>query len=126
MDKTLYLIRGLPGSGKSTLANALTPHVFEADQWRERSGEYVFNPAESGDAHADCQRRARAAMADGLTPVAVANTMVKAWEARPYIAWAAEFGYSVFVIECQNAWPNVHDVPDHAIDRMRGNWEPLR
>ena len=125
-ERTLYLIRGIPGSGKSTLAYRLTPLVFEADHYRERSGAYVFDPSEHRAAHEDCQRRTRLAMRNAQSPIAVANTFVRAWEAAAYFEMAEEHGYTVCVVEMQNRWPNVHDVPADVVAMMLDNWEPLR
>lgn len=126
-DKTLVLARGRPGSAKSTLARILAPDAnFAADDYFEDDqGNYNFDASKLGEAHRQCQERAEEAMAAGVSVVAVHNTFSKAWEARPYFALAANYGYSVFVVECQNDFGNVHDVPEAAIQRMRERWEPL-
>ena len=59
----------------------------------------------------------------GVQAVAVANTFTQAWEAERYYQIAEEYGYSVFVIECQNDFGNVHDVPQESIDAMKERWE---
>ena len=128
--KILYIIRGLSGSGKTTLANQLSPVVYSADDWfTNEDGEYNFNPDELFNAHKHCQDNVRESMnADGkfgvqFPVIAVANTFSQGWEADPYFKLAEEFGYSPFVIECQNTFTNVHDVPQETIDAMRDRWE---
>lgn len=38
---------------------------------------------------------------------------------------AADFGYSVFIVEAQNAFGNVHGVPESVIEAMQDRWEPI-
>ena len=69
MNKTVYIMRGVPGSGKSTIARKLahgatadevmnlTPFhgtVVSADDFFLRNGEYRYNPKEIGIAHSYC------------------------------------------------------------------------
>lgn len=122
--KTLYIVRGLPGSGKSSLAKKLTELVYSADDFfTNKKGEYNFNAKLLGKAHEWCWGKVRDAMFIGANAVAVANTFTQAWEAERYYQIAEEYGYSVFVIECQNDFGNVHDVPQESIDAMKERWE---
>ena len=122
--KTLYIVRGLPGSGKSSLAKKLTEVVYSADDFfTNKKGEYNFNAKLLGKAHEWCWGKVRDAMFIGANAVAVANTFTQAWEAEKYYQIAEEYGYSVFVIECQNDFGNVHDVPQESIDAMKERWE---
>ena len=122
--KTLYIVRGLPGSGKSSLAKKVTQLVYSADDFfTNKKGEYNFNAKLLGKAHEWCWGKVRDAMFIGAEAVAVANTFTQAWEAEKYYQIAEEYGYSVFVIECQNDFGNVHDVPQESIDAMKERWE---
>jgi predicted kinase len=122
--KTLYIVRGLPGSGKSSLAKNITELVYSADDFfTNKNGEYNFNAKLLGKAHEWCWGKVRDAMFIGANAVAVANTFTQAWEAEKYYQIAEEYGYSVFVIECQNDFGNVHDVPQESIDAMKERWE---
>jgi len=122
--KTLYIVRGLPGSGKSSLAKKVTELVYSADDFfTNKKGEYNFNAKLLGKAHEWCWGKVRDAMFIGAEAVAVANTFTQAWEAEKYYQIADEYGYSVFVIECQNDFGNVHDVPQESIDAMKKRWE---
>jgi predicted kinase len=123
--KTLVLSRGLPGSGKSTLARALTKYAFAADDYFERGGGYDFDPAKLPEAHRWCMDRTRDAMAAGESVVAVHNTFSQCWEAAPYFEMAHDYGYTVFVVEAQSTFGNVHGVPEAVIDNMRLRWESL-
>jgi len=129
--KTIYLVRGLPGSGKTTLSHELCEKVFSADDFFDKKAkkegltyEEVFDPTELPQAHKGCQEATRKAMEEGEN-VAVANTFSQRWEARPYLKMSEEFGYSVFVIECQSRFGNVHGVPEAAIDAMHERWESI-
>jgi predicted kinase len=122
--KTLYIVRGLPGSGKSTLAKKVAEIVYSADDFfTNKKGEYNFNVKLLGKAHEWCWGKVRDAMYLGVEAVAVANTFTQAWEAERYYQIAEEYGYSVFVIECQNDFGNVHNVPQESIDAMKERWE---
>ena len=124
--KTLYIIRGLSGSGKTTLAHELSPVVYSADDYFTNSaGVYDFDPAGLSNAHADCFENVSFDMESEVPIIAVANTFSQAWEAQPYFKVAKKYGYSPFVIECQNTFDNVHEVPQETINTMKNRWESL-
>ena len=138
--KILYIVRGLSGSGKTTLAHQLSPLVYSADDWfTDEDGNYDFDARELGDAHADCKSNVECAMMDSQKgkvfgdrdslkddKIAVANTFSQAWEAEPYFELAEKYGYSPFVVECQNTFENTHGVPQETIETMRERWEKLK
>ena len=121
----LVLIRGLPGSGKSTSARSMHGFEhFEADMFFERGGSYSFDPAQLPAAHAWCLQRASDALQEGKA-VVVSNTFTRSWEMAPYIDAAERYGASVQIIEAKGGWPNVHGVPESAIQRMIDRWEEV-
>lgn len=122
----LYIIRGLPGSGKSTFAKSLHCVVhFEADQWFvDSNGIYRFNRDDLKLAHKWCQETVEANLSFGHD-VAVSNTFVKRWEIQPYVDMAVKLGHMYLVITCEGKFPNVHNVPDHVVSRMKVQWEPF-
>jgi predicted kinase len=125
---TLYIIRGASGSGKSTYAGTLVAAdaVFEADQFFMRDGRYEWDGTRLKDAHADCLLRTRAAMESGRhSAVAVANTFTKRWEMQPYIDLAEDMGWEVVVYRTTSRYPNLHGVPDEAVQRMRDRMESV-
>jgi len=128
----ITLIRGLPGSGKSTLARQLvhnatvpTKHV-EADMFmiNRETGNYEFDPARLPGAHARCRVLTRHTLESGRN-VVVSNTFSQMWELQPYfsIANALNLGTPT-IIECQNSFGSIHNVPEEAMQRMRERWEP--
>ena len=123
MNKTLFIIRGLPGSGKSTLAHQISPIVWEADQFFMVDGNYCFQPELLKQAHTWCQNQVLRSMQDNHPVVAVSNTFTQRWEMQPYLDMAKDHGYSVFTVVCQNNFGNIHGVPEESLERMRSRWE---
>ena len=135
--KTLYLIRGLTGSGKSTLADMIEEglwleHELAAltistdDYWTKPDGKYRFDASQLKKAHAYTQDTVRLhlkGLRHHVDVVIVHNTFSCNWEMKPYKDMAKEFGWSVFVIECQNDFGSTHDVPDEVRERMAERWE---
>ena len=64
-------------------------------------------------------------MTKDILKVVVANTFSQSWEAEPYFKLAKKYDYSPFVLECQNDFGNVHEVPQETIDEMKNRWENL-
>lgn len=132
MERTLFIVRGLPGSGKTTLAHRLSDNCFAADDYFVgRDGVYRFDPARIKAAHLWCQDRAEHAMMRNEASVCVHNTFTQQWEVEPYISMANEHGYRVTFISLFDAGMsdaelvqrNVHGVPVEAIARMRARYE---
>tara|TARA_E500000081_G_scaffold84088_1_gene85312 strand:- start:5167 stop:5625 length:459 start_codon:yes stop_codon:yes gene_type:complete len=140
MNKTLYLIRGLAGSGKSTLARLIAEkeyfiadnrldgyavkdcHMVCADDFFDVEGKYEFDASRLPDAHDWCSSQVYSKLSKGMDNVVVHNTFSQRWEMEPYFELAEEFGYSVFVIECQNDFGSIHNVPDHVREHMKKRW----
>ena len=127
--KTLYIIRGLPGSGKSSLGDNLASSgkSLAADDWfTDKDGNYNFDPQELPQAHEDCELRCVGAMLNEEESICVSNTFSQRWEIDPYFKIPRTYGYSVFVIECQNQFGNVHNVPIDVVEEMEDRWEKVR
>lgn len=138
MNKTLYLIRGVPGSGKTTMAEYIGDAVvyaagswgeiipmarFEADQFFETDTGYKWAQDRLGDAHIWCQSQARNAMETGIPNVLVSNTFIKQWTLEPYRSLARVYDYTVFEIVCRGSFQNIHGVPDDKVEAMRRAFE---
>lgn len=122
--KTLYIVRGLPGSGKTTLAERIAPIVCSADDYfTDENGRYNFDPRRLRHAHDYCLRKTRKALSAGVDAVAVANTFTQSREAKKYFEAAEDYGYSVFVVECQSQFGSIHNVPEAAVEAMKERWE---
>ena len=124
MNKTLYLIRGIPGSGKSTLARKLAPNAcFEADDYFVHNGVYDYKPEKISEAHKHCQNNVEQAMIAETPFIAVANTFIRKEQLNPYYRLANKYGYAVDVRVCEGHWNSIHNVPMDTINRMRNNFE---
>ena len=128
MEKSLFIVRGLPGSGKSTFASEITNTYFEADQYFiNQSGEYVFDPSKIKDAHEWCRTKTESAMVSGNPKIAVSNTFTQDWEMQAYYDLAEKYEYRVFsiVIENRHGNKNLHGVPDDTLKRMKDRFQIL-
>ena len=142
--KTLWIVRGIAGSGKTTLANIMKdglmvfpqqsnremeqePLIVSADDYfyAAGSGRYKFDKTKLGEAHKQCQVKVTNGMEYGRRHIIVHNTFSQQWEFNPYRQLAKYYGYSVFVIECQNDFGSTHHVPQETITEMRERREML-
>ena len=136
--QSLILVRGLPGSGKSTLANMLKDSimlnhdsklaavVMEADMYfLTAEGEYRFVEERINSAHIWCELETAQYLNQGCT-VIVANTFVKLWEMDAYKRLAQDYNVPLQIIECKGSFGNVHEVPEHTIQKMKASWEEIK
>ena len=129
----IYLMKGIPGCGKSTyIKNVLKPTglavICSADHhFEDEQGNYNFNPAEIGIAHAACLKKYTYAIQMDCD-VIVDNTNIRLWEIAPYVALAEAFNkeYEIIEIVCepsQAARRNTHGVPEEKVMEMYKNYE---
>ena len=130
MEKTLYIVRGIPGSGKSTFAKTLGGTHFETDEFFMVDGEYKFDPTKLKEAHRWCQDSVNTAMilnhTAGLNNViVVSNTFTQEWEMESYFQMADTYGYKVFsvIVENRHGGINTHGVPEDKLQAMRDRFE---
>ena len=101
----LIIMRGIPGAGKSTKAKELvgSGQIFSTDDRIESQGDYreFFkkmidnkNFAPLSKVHNLNFNMAKKAMEDGVSPVVVDNTNIKANEPKNYIEAALNMGYA--------------------------------
>jgi predicted kinase len=136
----LFVMRGIPGAGKSTMAKSLMGDgiIHSTDDVIEATGDYrafFARLIESGDfsdlsrMHSKNLSNAINSMKDGITPVVVDNTNIKANEAKAYVVAALEMGFDDKNIEIhdvgtrdltaeQLAESNTHGVPLDKIQMM--------
>lgn len=123
----MTIIMGPAGSGKTTLALKLWREnntgnlmfVYEADQWMAQKGEYKFDHTKLAYCHNQCQTNAGRALFDGHS-VIVSNTTLRRRDLDIYLIIAEKYKVPVRVIKMMTQYKSVHDVPDDAIERMRG------
>ncbi|MBI4441463.1 ATP-binding protein [Candidatus Woesearchaeota archaeon] len=131
-DKNLYLMRGLPGSGKSTLAASFGGTVFSTDDFFMRNGVYVFDYRQFGMAHRWNQKRACAALANGVPLIIIDNTNTQAREMKPYVLAGIDYIYTISLVEPETphrfdvktlAKLNIHNVPLSMLKKMCKRYE---
>ena len=122
----LTIVRGLPGSGKSTYAKTLDCVHYEADQFFELDGEYVYDINLISAAHDWCYGKTVRALRHGHD-VVVSNTFTKMWELDRYLAIPAILSLPVVVeiVEMKTQYQNVHGVPEDKLKQMAARWEDL-
>jgi len=101
-EKKLIIMRSPSGAGKSTLAQELGSGgvVLSTDDFfTTPEGEYQFNLRNLGKAHKWNQDRAAKAMEEGISPVVIDNTNVKAFEIRSYLLAGKKYGYEMEMAE---------------------------
>lgn len=135
--KKLIIMRGVPGSGKSTKAKTLVAEgiIHSTDDLIEATGDYAGHFArmvESGNwsAHGKMHHQnflnAKKSMEEGITPVIVDNTNIKANEAKKYVKSAIDLGYEVVIEDVGSGGctaevlteRNSHNVQLETIERM--------
>jgi predicted kinase len=139
-SQQLFVMRGIPGAGKSTMAKSLMGDgiIHSTDDVIEATGDYrafFARLIESGDfsdlsrMHSKNLSNAIKSMKDGITPVVVDNTNIKANEAKAYVVAALEMGLDDNNIQIhdvgtrgltaeQLAESNTHGVPLDKIQMM--------
>lgn len=124
MDKSLFLIRGLPGSGKSSFAKLICNQHVEADKFFMQDGEYKFDASKLKQAHEWCRNETERWMENGYD-VVVSNTFTQEWEMKPYYELAEKYGYQVYslVVENRHNGVNEHNVPEEALMKMKNRFE---
>lgn len=129
MEKTLYLLRGLPGAGKSTLARSMgftkKQDWFEADMYFEDSeGNYDFDIALLHSAHQWCEKAVKHLMQNDLDRVCVSNTLTTEKEVKIFTDMAVEYKYNIvsLVVENRHGNTSIHGVPTETLKKMENRF----
>jgi 2',3'-cyclic-nucleotide 3'-phosphodiesterase len=150
MQRTVFIMRGVPGSGKSTVARKIAssyPGEFkgtdpEKGHWETDyaihstddlcivDGEYQFDIELAGERHAQNLENFRASLDKRVPCVIVDNTNVKVSQFAPYVEAAHDAAYAVVFVELHHPAlmvavdRNTHGVPLETISEMMHDWEP--
>lgn len=135
----VIILRGGSGAGKSTWIKNNHPDaiIVSADDFFMVDGEYLFDPAKLGEAHASCLRNFTSLCMDvklaedsldgvGEYPLIVDNTNTSLAEFAGYVSVASAFGHDVeistFIYDPVDAWKrNSHGTPLTACMRQYDN-----
>jgi len=104
-NQVLIIMRGIPGAGKSTKAKALkgSGEIFSTDDRIKSQGDYreFFSNMIANKDFAPLSKMhtlnfdmAKQAMSNGVSPVIVDNTNIKANEPKNYVEAALNMGYA--------------------------------
>ncbi len=128
MNKVCIILRGTSSCGKSTFASYLSSLkdgavVCCADDYFEKTGEYIFDRTKLGHAHNECFDKFLSAIMTDVEMVIVANTSTTEKELSRYSEMALECGYTIFytVLEKRHEGTNSHGCPDFTIQRQDQN-----
>lgn len=132
MNKTLYILRGIPGAGKSTFVNTKLKPFFEKKGIKVAhyendmyftdpvTGEYNWDGSKMRQAIDWCYQHVKdALLGDEYGVVVVSNTSLKPFEYAGYLDLAAETGARAVVLKLDGGFKNVHSVPEETLQRMR-------
>lgn len=144
MNRTLFLMQGIPGSGKSTMAKVIADKyeaiIFSTDDfWITRIGDqviYSWNREKLGEAHRWNQRRCvQEMMSDDGGNIVIDNTNIKKRDAQVYFDLASMFNYDIQVVRVevpvdvaiarQESRPEDRRIPNHVIRNMQDTMEKL-
>lgn len=139
-NDVLVIMRGIPGSGKSTKAKILVGEgvIHSTDDLIESTGDYRLffeEMKKSGDfvnlsrMHSKNLFNARKSMDEGVSPIVIDNTNLKANEAKAYVKHALLLGYddnNIQIVDVGDggltaeglAARNTHGVPLDKIETM--------
>ena len=98
--------------------------VCTADDYFEQNGQYNFDATKLGAAHKQSMDKFDKALMDpNVANIVVANTNTKPRDYKHYVDQAAKVGAKVIyvVLEKRHDNPNVHNVPDEALQRQHDN-----
>ena len=144
-NQVLDIMRGIPGAGKSTKAKTLVKEgvIHSTDDVIESTGDYRLffetmkasgNFGELHKAHSTNLKNAKKSMTEGITPIVIDNTNIKANEAKQYVLEALKLGYDDVNIRITDvgtggataevlAGRNKHGVPLDKIEQMMKAYE---
>lgn len=134
MSAKVVIMRGLPGSGKSHYAKNNFPGAItlSSDHYFINSdGEYVYDPAKIGSAHAWCFKSFIKCLTEASSSdvLVVDNTNISAVEIAPYVMAANAFGVRdvhIITVECDPIKAhsrNAHGVPLETVQKMAAGLE---
>lgn len=107
-SKIMFIMKGISGSGKSTVARNLRDtfsHSYHsADDFFNKTGEYIFDFTQLKEAHQSCQLGAIEAAERHQNVIIIDNTNVRNWEMKIYLTLAKEYNYIVAVVEPKTPW----------------------
>ncbi len=130
IQKTLFLLRGVPGAGKTTLATFLTD-LLGHDAFQTSADNFMFedgneyDPKRLPEVHKKCQEAVLAQMQGERDVIFVHNTMTREWELDDYFQMAEANGYRVFslIVENRHGNKSVHNFPEEGYDKYADRFQ---
>lgn len=125
--RTLIICKGVSGVGKSSFTELIAEPkaVCSADKFFiDKEGNYNFDATKLGQAHAYCRQQFYSALIDqSIRNIIIDNTNCKSSDYSYYVKEAEDHGMRVIyvVLEKRHDGKNVHNVPDHVLERQENN-----
>jgi 2',3'-cyclic-nucleotide 3'-phosphodiesterase/NEDD4-binding protein 2 len=125
-QRNLIILKGVSGAGKTTFCDLIAGPkvVICADDFFYEEGVYQFDGNYIGQAHAECRAKFdRWLNDDVITNIIISNTNTKPSDYKYYVDQANAKGLRItyVVLENRHGNKNVHDVPEHVLERQEQN-----
>lgn len=122
LNKTLFIVRGVPGTGISSIAELIANEMYSADDlfYTIGDGQYEYDPKMISEAHEQCFKNVLSAMRRGVNRIAVHNTFAKKKDYWKYIKAARAAGYTPFILTCESS--NIGSTRNIPKEKIKNIW----
>lgn len=125
LNRTLFIVRGVPGSGMASIAKLLADEMYSADDlfYTIGNGEYVYDASQISEAYEQCYRNVLNALRRGVNRIAVHNPFLKKKDYYKYIKAAKAAGYLPFLLTCETSIGPNREISEDKLNAMWHRFE---